>query len=661
MEKAGASGARLLFLLALAAPLRFAAGADVLGDAALTPPLAALPAGAQEASYRDQLRAKARVTRLWEERPWRLLLHARSGWLGTRSEAAGPDFFLSPRGRRDIGAELEATLDGFFLAAPPTDPDAHPQCRFPARYAWLKGRLGFDGARLTERPCPRFEAWRAGLDPRSASLVFAAAYLNSPASMYGHTFLRLDRASEGALTPLLQYTLNYSAETDETNGIVFALRGLLGGYAGKFTVMPYYMKVQEYSNMESRDLWEYPLDLTPAELDLLARHAWELGQTWFPYYFLNRNCSFQLLPFLEAAAPRLQVAPARPLWVIPADTVRLLRLQGAAAAPMFRPSQRTTMRVRRARLAPEERRLAGDLVTGPMDTAFAALDSLSPDRQAAVADAAEDYLLYKWGPSPVRDEEAARREHALLVKRGRIAAPPEPVGLPSGDPGWEPPESGHRTFRAGLARGWAKGTAFEEFSLRAALHDPLDAPEGYAAGAQLEMGHLRLRRDESADRFFVQELTVFRILSLSPWDPWDRRTSWKAETGFEALEDGRRPPWETTVYRFRTGAGAAAEAAVAGRETFYIFADADAAVGGALRRGFRLGGGPTAGIVAAMGGRWRAWFEGSFFGYALGDGRPEPRLRLGQQVDLARDLTLRLALERRRDRREIFAGLNLHL
>ena len=48
---------------------------------------------------------------------------------------------------------------------------------------------------------------------------------------------------------------------DTDNGLLFAVYGLIGRFPAGFSVMPYYLKVQEYTNMESRDLWEYRLRL----------------------------------------------------------------------------------------------------------------------------------------------------------------------------------------------------------------------------------------------------------------------------------------------------------------------------------------------------------------------------------------------------------------
>ena len=64
---------------------------------------------------------------------------------------------------------------------------------------------------------------------------------------------------------------------------------------------PFYLKTQGYSNLESRDLWDYDLDLTPAQIAFLLKHAWEMGSTYSDYYFFTKNCSYQLLTLLEAA------------------------------------------------------------------------------------------------------------------------------------------------------------------------------------------------------------------------------------------------------------------------------------------------------------------------------------------------------------------------
>lgn len=45
--------------------------------------------------------------------------------------------------------------------------------------------------------------------------------------------------------------------------------------------MPYYRKVKEYGDFESRDLWEYELNLTPEETRFLVSHIWEMQHVSF--------------------------------------------------------------------------------------------------------------------------------------------------------------------------------------------------------------------------------------------------------------------------------------------------------------------------------------------------------------------------------------------
>jgi len=209
-----------LFLVVLAAlwlaavPLRAARGAPGPAPAGAPPTLATLV-------------QRARSIRLADTRDWQVLLHyRRTAFGGWKSEADGLGFFFAgPAGKTDPAAELEATLAAFFQPAvtDALNPQTmHPQCRFPARYAWLKHELaiynaGEGGAPaaglLTDQPCPLLDTWRTGISAEAVTLVYATAYLNSPASMYGHTFLRVSRAT-GEGNPLLDYVVNFAADAD---------------------------------------------------------------------------------------------------------------------------------------------------------------------------------------------------------------------------------------------------------------------------------------------------------------------------------------------------------------------------------------------------------------------------------------------------------------
>ena len=300
-------------------------------------------------TYLEELVDQARTNHLAQRQEWLDLLHFKPYPYrpGRHSLADDPDFFNAPDGNTDAEAELEATLAAFFSDVEETDTVQNPQCRFIARYHWLKDELHFDPVRLPEQPCGRFKHWRESLDPHEITLVFPVAYLNNPASMYGHTLLRVDTRDQDEHTRLLAYSISYAAATDETSGLVFAVKGLTGGYPGMFSVAPYYLKVRKYSDIENRDIWEYRLALTPQELDRLLMHAWELGPTRFDYYFFDENCSYHLLSLLDVARPGLDLTDQFRWWAIPSDTVRAVTEKpGLVILVVCRPATATVIKHR---------------------------------------------------------------------------------------------------------------------------------------------------------------------------------------------------------------------------------------------------------------------------------------------------------------------------
>ena len=94
---------------------------------------APLPAFSQSDSYVEQAVRKADGLKLYEERTWEVLLHYAKSYSGSFVSKIDDDrFFLSPAGRTDRKAELEATIRSLFI--PPGKDGEHAACRFPARY-----------------------------------------------------------------------------------------------------------------------------------------------------------------------------------------------------------------------------------------------------------------------------------------------------------------------------------------------------------------------------------------------------------------------------------------------------------------------------------------------------------------------------------------------
>lgn len=598
------------------------------------------------------LRQAAEQKKLWQDPYWRRLLYYERNWLGGyHSVCINDTFFLSPKGKKDPRAELDAALEGFFYNGG-GDNDS-PECRFPERYNWLRRILSMDGQTVPVRNCSDYEEWKAGLETETVSLIFAAGYLNNPSTLYGHTFLRLHRrGANGA--DLLDYTINYAATADAENGILFALKGLVGAYPGQFSTIPYYLKIQEYHNIENRDLWEFPLSLSTEEIDRMLRHGWEMGKASFPYLFFTRNCSWQLLPLLDIAKPQLDVSNKFPLWVIPSDTTKAIVASSPAARPLWRPALWKTVEWKRAQLSGEEQGLALELAKGDQPAAIKKLSALPPARAAAVLEATEDYLSWRLYARQIGKDELDGRSDPLLSVRASLGsqhtfsgAPAMPVSI----------MDAHDSMRLGAGFvGIADSGPAYELQGRFALQDLLDSPDGYLPDAALEMASLRLRYLPDRKRFYFKEARLAHVLSLNPWDNWVRRKSWEINAGLEQADETGRQTGTSAIWAMNAGSGFAAETHIGVRELFYALAMADTGLGPALDKNWRVGAGLKAGMLAEA-GPLRALAEARYIGYALGSRTSLWTGSFTASLRLARDTAVRAEYSWRGPERE--AGIYL--
>lgn len=486
-------------------------------------------------SYLAELQQSAKVRQLATSPVWLNLLHYKRHPLTgqVRSLADDPAFFAAADGARNAQAELDATLARFFEDISETPTTQSAQCRYRARFVWLSAQLGFD-ERLPRAPCPRFDTWRAAMNPQGLTLIYASAYLNSPASMYGHTMFRVDQAGQRPSTETLAYTLSYAADGDSNDGlgIGFAFKGLMGLYPGLFSSTPYYLRVREYSDLENRDIWEYQLALSAPEIDMVLAHAWELGSVRFDYFFFDENCSYHILSLLDVARPSLQLTDQFVWNTIPIDTVKAaMALPGLVKQVRYRPSQLSLLQARADTLKPLQLQWAKELSLGTQSLAKLNEQPPSPLDAAQVLEFSDLYLAYQQVAGGVAQKTADEHLHALRLARSSLptvaaATPPTPATRP---------DQGHGSARLALAYGQHNQQPFVEVGLRPALHDLLDPEAGYARGAQIAFGEVsaRLYEHEHAE---VERVDFIHIASLSPRTALFQPKSWRVRWGLERLE-----------------------------------------------------------------------------------------------------------------------------
>jgi hypothetical protein len=467
-----------------------------------------------------------RLQQLANDPFWLSLGHYETAKLGGwRSYVSDQKFFLAADGHQHPDHELAATVEALY--APASKGEQHAQCVYPARTRWLKAELN-----LTDLPapdCAEFKQWFKDVSPDSAVMIFPAAYLNSPSSMFGHTLLRIDQADvKNDKTSLLSYAINFGAYIEGSdNSILYAWKGLMGGYPGLFALVPYQEKLSEYRSLENRDLWEYRLNLTRDETARMVEHVWELKQIKFDYFFFDENCSYRLLELLQVARPSLRLTEQFPITAIPTDTVKAVKDAGLVESIEYRPSRERELLSRAEPLSDEEQQWVLKISADQQQLQAPAFKALPRARQALIVDAAYRLERYR-ANGQERDPERAQRSFELLRAINKNPAPELDIPQPG------LPEDGHqsRTWQVGV--GTRGDRAFGEYGLRMAYHDLNDNSESFPLGAQIEILQLKLRQYEGND-WQVQQLDLATIRSLTPRNELLQPLSWQVTGGLERV------------------------------------------------------------------------------------------------------------------------------
>ncbi len=538
----------------------------------------------------DELIAQAHTQKLSDQRYWHLLMHSPKG----ESEIDDDAFFLSSEGKQNLSSELDATIRHFNEDTNRSNESVF--CRFPARRAWLEHELN---ASFGEGECSEYNALVEKMDPQKVTLVFPSAHINSPASMFGHTFLRIDSSME---SKLMSYAINYAAHTDDTNGLLFAYKGLFGGYYGYYSMLPYYEKLKEYRDSESRDVWEYDLNLTHDEVMAMVRHIWELQRINSWYYFFDENCSYHMLWLTEIARPNVHLRDHFFYYVIPPDTVRAFEEEDLVEGKHFRPSKRTKLLAYEANLSPKGLNAVKDLSSGEINTAALATIGLSEQERQFVLEAAAELVEYEYIEGKITKEVYATRYHSLLSER---------AALGSGDaliiPQKSNPDSAHRSGRVQISQGWYENRSPFLIGWRPAFHDLSEDDTGHLAGAQIEFLDTMIGVDR--EKVSLEKLTILSLASIAPVSHFFKPLSWRMKSGWDRDYRGDRLSFVT-----RVGAGASI-----GDDQLYGYLLSEPEV----RLGFNadIGLGFSAGAVKRWNGRMKSYLESGHIFYLDGADR----------------------------------------
>ncbi|MCT7646093.1 DUF4105 domain-containing protein [Aliarcobacter butzleri] len=449
--------------------------------------------------------------KLYENSYWAKLLHYRNGI----SEIDSTNFFISNNGKEDLKEELFETINSLETGT------NNVLCRFPLRVEWLKENIPTLEEKIVPYSCEELDKFLELTDAKYVTMVFPTAHINSPASMYGHTFLKVGSDKE---TPLISNAINYAAKTDEKNGLIFAYNGLFGGYEGRYSIMPYYEKIKEYNNLEQRDVWEYDLNLSQEEINKLVLHTWELKDSYADYYFFKENCSYNVLWLLEIARPSLDLVSYFDFKAIPLDTIKILtKYDGLIVDSRYRYSNLKKMK----HILNEEIENK-EFLKAYINDEIELPDSLSQSDKISYLDFKIAYTQYQRSEDGTEKKEYIKNYLKLLKERSahkqtrtyNIKSPLDPL-------------ISHDSARIGLF--YDSNDSFET-SIKPAYNDMYDIVDGYLQGAYIDFFELNFKKQKDKD-VKLDRFTLIKIKSYSPQDMIFKPISWGIDAGYEHFKD----------------------------------------------------------------------------------------------------------------------------
>jgi hypothetical protein len=472
------------------------------------------------------LYASPSIKQLSEEKYWHILGHYKNNV----SDVDSPNFFLAKDGKYSPYKELNATI--YYLTHPKYKDDNSTYCRFPARREWIRKKL--PNLKIVPQNCKSLnEQLDAIKDIKSVTLVFPTILMNSPASMFGHTLLRLDDKNGDLLN---SFAINYAAQTNETNGLIYAFKGLTGGYIGKYAVVPYYKKIAEYNDIKNRDIWEYKLNLTPKEIQRLKLHLFEIKDTWSYYYYFNKNCSYEILWFLEAARPSLNIDYKFNYKTLPIDTIKEAYKEHLISSAYFRPSQKKIILYYFEKI--QNKPLALKFI---QTYNINLLKNLPTKQKAYILDFATKMLRYEYLSNKIDKKTYLKKYIYLLKKRASLPMEKEIHIKPPKNPAFS-----HDSNKIWI---YAKKNDFL-IGFKPAFHNIDDINTGFPAGAYI---------DFFVTEFSTKELKYFYLFDIKSFTPRDRvfkPISWGVNVGFERFKDNKLyfslKPSAGVTYKFKT-------------------------------------------------------------------------------------------------------------
>ena len=164
--------------------------------------------------------------------------------------------------------------------------DKNYSCKFPARYLWITKE--FPSLKNDKNKCKEFDEYLEKTNLSSLDLIFVSENIKNPSSMMGHIFFKINGIYQEKNR---ENAISFFTILNHLNIPLLAYESMIKGMQGYFILSPYQKQIFSYVNEEERNVWEYKLNLTKEQQDLIYYHFWELKDIDITYFFTNFNCA----------------------------------------------------------------------------------------------------------------------------------------------------------------------------------------------------------------------------------------------------------------------------------------------------------------------------------------------------------------------------------
>ncbi len=469
---------------------------------------------------------------------WLKLGHYHKNWGEYKSTIDHGSFFIHPEGRTNPAWEFEATRKSIATGVPKIGTHRmDPICAFPARAKYMQHIFG---GKLRDVECSEFQIWKENINLSSISVIFSSEYISNPASMFGHTFLKMNLKNTLSMgsdeNSLLDYGVSFAAISNPNDGLLYIVKGLLGGYQGVFRIHPFYELVNEYEFSENRDLWEYRIKITRDQAALFLEHLWELyANASVDYYFMDDNCSYLLLELLEVIFPHKELTKEISLFVTPVETIRVIQERLPSEGVIYRPSQRQKFFQEYDKLNPFLQSRIQTTTKGDDD-----LSHLTIDEKITVIDKSLQFLKLRKSKLALNEQTELRQiETQLLLRRLKIDKTSQQIVMHK--PSSFHPGSGHRNRKFELSGITNKAVNSSKVRLRYGYHDLMDPAQGQETYSQINYLDLHLLMA----REMTYQLAIAEVFSLAPYRVLEPQYAWMLGGGFQG---GLSPHQKHDIY-----------------------------------------------------------------------------------------------------------------